>query len=284
MVKTLTYPNISYDDNNYTVIATIKIGKKDKKGRSYIDLQPIENYYCLSITYNVIQNGETIRSCQCQDFIDEIAPNHKELQRIRKLQDAYHCNDLHAGTQEQENYLALFPEVKDYKERLALLDKEGLNNPYKYGSDWLVKIIPTYIIDEIKDLHTSCLKDEEKIPYADIIQDYLTTTMLEEELLDLWNGWFNDYDFNNVIHYNDESFFEQYYGGFKEAIIATQTSNYDANDRYVAFNGAGRLVSFDSILVDASPYSNEQMADIIYDNQELFGQLLDAVKEDLVTI
>ena len=89
-------------------------------------------------------------SGQC---LDDVVCNDPLFVAIRRLWKAYHLNDMHAGTVEQEACLKaarnsgeligsdLDDEVKCLKaKRLYIVKVDG--KPYRYGSGWLYRSIP----------------------------------------------------------------------------------------------------------------------------------------------
>lgn len=97
---------------------------------------------------------------QCLDEIKEKFPDNEMVDRIHRVWQKWHLNDMHAGSPDQEAYLAKF----DYKgsdhyswakEKLqeAGLDPdpnyERDGKPYRYGSAWLYVPIPREIEEEI---------------------------------------------------------------------------------------------------------------------------------------
>jgi hypothetical protein len=83
------------------------------------------------------------------------------FQKIHRLWKAYHLNDMHAGTPEQEKWLEEHRTWRgDYKKDCECLEKAGLltvrikgrSKPYKYGSEWLYWPIPEEDLAEIKEI------------------------------------------------------------------------------------------------------------------------------------
>ena len=69
----------------------------------------------------------------------------------------YHCNDMHAGTPEQEKYLAEHRAGRrDYDGDCECLKEAGLyevelgGKPYRYGEAWLYEPIPEEDLAEIR--------------------------------------------------------------------------------------------------------------------------------------
>lgn len=95
------------------------------------------------------QNSETLR----QEFID--LPN---AERLRKIWERWHLNDMRAGDEAQEDYLRKLKyhgwEYKSYGRACGVLDAAGLltHNGYRYGTAWNFEPVPAHIIDELEDM------------------------------------------------------------------------------------------------------------------------------------
>ena len=81
------------------------------------------------------------------------------FRRICRLWKKHHLNDMHAGTPEQEKWLAEHRTWRgDYEKDCECLEKAGLltvdldGEPYKYGTAWLYRPIPEEDLAEIKEL------------------------------------------------------------------------------------------------------------------------------------
>ena len=93
--------------------------------------------------------------------LDEVAKYVRDplFKKIRRLWRLHHCNDMHAGTPEQEKYLAEHRTWRgDYGKDCACLKEAGLyrvmvdGKPYEYGHAWLYWPIPDSDLAEIKEL------------------------------------------------------------------------------------------------------------------------------------
>ena len=94
-------------------------------------------------------------------ILDEVAKYVRDplFKKIRRLWRLHHCNDMHAGTPEQEKYLAEHRTWRgDYGKDCACLKEAGLyrvmvdGKPYEYGNAWLYWPIPDEDLAEIKGL------------------------------------------------------------------------------------------------------------------------------------
>lgn len=110
-----------------------------------------------------LKRTDVIHCGQCLDAkeLDKLAKEHKSFALIRELWSKYHLNDLHAGTKEQEEALAMAYEKgalrknSDYDERCEYLKSIGLyevkhkGSLYRYGSAWLFSPIPDDALEQI---------------------------------------------------------------------------------------------------------------------------------------
>ena len=81
---------------------------------------------------------------QCIDEIAKLFPHNEKVQRIKKIWERWHLNDLHAGCKHQRNF-----ESEPYENhRGAHCD---ICN-YTYGTGWQYEAIPDNVIAEIKEL------------------------------------------------------------------------------------------------------------------------------------
>lgn len=101
------------------------------------------------------------RDCQqCGQCVEEIAgwfPDNTKAQRILSVWREYHLNGMNAGTPKQTEAIKEFfatvtsyPE-NDYTHQCAHLESKGLlvDDGYRYGTAWLYRPIPQYVINEI---------------------------------------------------------------------------------------------------------------------------------------
>ncbi|MBO6117365.1 MAG: hypothetical protein J6P44_02355 [Bacteroidales bacterium] len=287
MKSTLTFPNIRHEERNYTVKADIELTtEKGKDKRSWIDLQPIEEYEELHISFSIYHNGTLEYAGQCQDRVDEIAGSNKQLRFLLEMQEKYHLNGMCAGTKKQTDYLRNVPAELSYEKKLVALEKVGLaeDRGYKYGTGWLCKVIPQEDLDAILQFIRGKLFSElEQNEEDDVSYDEIFTcieNLDEDRKIELWNNWKYENGYDDYIHINDEDFFETFFKDAMEAVRAVSFGHYNYNDDYVVFNGYGNLDSFSFLSESNSPYSDEELADIIDDNKDVFGELLDEIREE----
>lgn len=92
---------------------------------------------------------------QCLDTLVELMPDNEILKVVHPIWKEYHCNNLHAGTQKQEEALLLyFTEIEekyDYDKAKEYLSVIGLyeDRGYKYGSSWLLKPVPDEVLQRL---------------------------------------------------------------------------------------------------------------------------------------
>lgn len=121
------------------------------------------------------RHDDCVMGGQCLDDLmqySELA-NNKLYKKIYKFWTLYHLNGMHAGTKEQEKFIAkhkddihnIFKElalhrtyVSTYEATCELLKRHNLyevqynGKPYKYGHGWLFYKIPTKDLKEIEKL------------------------------------------------------------------------------------------------------------------------------------
>ena len=95
---------------------------------------------------------------QCLDEVAKYVKSDK-FKRIYRFWELYHLNDMHPGTEKQEEALKAaglsswannYSECCDYLESINLL----VDNGYKFGTGWLKRDIPVEDIAEIEKLLT----------------------------------------------------------------------------------------------------------------------------------
>ena len=95
---------------------------------------------------------------QCLDEVAKYVKSDK-FKKIYRLWKQYHLNDMHAGTEKQEEALKVagleswannYSKCCDYLESINLL----VDNGYKFGTGWLKRDIPVEDVAEIERLLT----------------------------------------------------------------------------------------------------------------------------------
>ena len=106
------------------------------------------------------QYGEWQRCGQCLDRIKEILKDdNKTFNTIYLMWQKHHLNNMHVGTEEQEQALkdnnmsnALYEKCREYLESINMLEVMYDNKPYKYGHGWVYKEIPKNDLETIQAL------------------------------------------------------------------------------------------------------------------------------------
>jgi hypothetical protein len=124
---------------------------KKNKARATVEIELTDNGVFTASGHTAHYAG------QCLEEINkEIKPN-KTFDLIYKMWKLHHLNDMHAGTEKQEQALAekfngvnanIYTEQCEYLESIGLL----VDNGYKFGSGWLKREIPTEDLQLIKSL------------------------------------------------------------------------------------------------------------------------------------
>ena len=95
---------------------------------------------------------------QCLDEVAKYVKSDK-FKKIYRLWEQYHLNDMHPGTEKQEEALKAaglnswannYSDCCDYLESINLL----VDNGYKFGTGWLKRDIPAEDVAEIEKLLT----------------------------------------------------------------------------------------------------------------------------------
>lgn len=93
---------------------------------------------------------------QCLDTIAKYV-KHPTFKKIYRLWEQYHLNDMHTGTEAQEEalnavgltgYASNYKKCCEYLESIDLLVDDG----YKFGTGWLKREIPAEDLESIKSL------------------------------------------------------------------------------------------------------------------------------------
>lgn len=104
----------------------------------------------------VTSKGELIMGGQCLDELKEMI-NDETFDTIYKMWKKHHLNDMHPGTEKQEEALTNggytswannYTECCNYLESIGLL----IDNGYKFGTGWLKRDISDNDIEIIKGL------------------------------------------------------------------------------------------------------------------------------------
>lgn len=140
----------------FTIEVCIRL--KDKEQENFNLFQKLKKPV-FSVSAMVWKGKKEDCAGQCLDYVNEILEQNGDLTKERAtiyyLRKKHHLNDLHAGTEKQEEYLKQARGfLTDYSDQCDALDKAGLlvDNGYKYWSWWLYRPIPDEDLREIKKL------------------------------------------------------------------------------------------------------------------------------------
>lgn len=105
---------------------------------------------------------------QCLDEIYDFRKADKDFKKVYDWWKEYHLNDLKAGTREQERAVKEwkekgnrydYTEVCEYLKSIDMyevdfygytLTKKYNGEKYRYGSDWIIELIPEDVVEEMK--------------------------------------------------------------------------------------------------------------------------------------
>lgn len=151
-----------------TFIVDRKTGEKTVTGKTPV-------YYELSICGHIWNARHTDAVC-CGQCLDEIAQYRSQLNNpslfdvLYNLWENYHLNGIHAGTPEQEKAVEEWEAAGnhyDYAAVCEMLKNRGIytvnytglsvgrryeNEPYTYGSGWIVQELPASVLETIQNL------------------------------------------------------------------------------------------------------------------------------------
>lgn len=148
-------------------VVEIKIELRQKEKGISIDLEPIKGHLELGISGGIWNFKNTDYLCvgqiqgdlrsRLEDkalvFHDESLTEEK-LKRLLDIWDRWHLNTLNAGTREQNQKVKerLTEENYTYPGACIVLKNSDLyeDRGCRYGSTWLVELLPEEVIEEIK--------------------------------------------------------------------------------------------------------------------------------------
>lgn len=168
--KTLNLGKVAYYGKRRinAVSLELRIEEHDTyDGKLTVDLEPVnDKYLSVSICGEIWNNLHTdiIAGGQLVDEIAKLIPS-KRVKRIEELWNRWHLNDMKSGTVTQQNWvrihLALTGKRYDYGEICQEMPQNILvDRGYKYGSAWLVDLVPPEVVEELKQLFT---KEEKSV-------------------------------------------------------------------------------------------------------------------------
>lgn len=116
-----------------------------------------ENIKEVSVGQNYNKILEAIQGIKNKNLVeDEILANLKDLEKIIELWKEYHLNNFNAGTDKQKVAIDQNPDIKfkrydlicEYLKSIDLYEDRG----YRYGSSWLIRLIPKDVLDSLSKL------------------------------------------------------------------------------------------------------------------------------------
>lgn len=136
------------------VILTLTI-KKEEREKETVNHEIINEYVTLSICGEIktMNNrgwyscGQILNTIRNEGMRKLNIPKH-ELRLILNIWDEYHLNDLKPNCCHQESFNC---NLSNFKE-LQQAETDKCPNGYRYGSKWLVREIPSDVIDTIIEL------------------------------------------------------------------------------------------------------------------------------------
>jgi hypothetical protein len=159
------------DLNKFNDKAKAKFGKIDYNGTGRkvneveIEMELKDGVFSASGAIKNARGTDWLSGGQNIDEIADLMKGNKDVQEIRDLWHKYHLNDMHAGTEKQEEALEKFKgerkaiaeqmnkgkqydwqkvDERDYEVTKKLLENHNLlkDNGYEYGTSWLKREIP----------------------------------------------------------------------------------------------------------------------------------------------
>lgn len=142
---------------------TIKLGKIDGYGNGRkVCLAEIEIELTDDGKFSVcggVWNSRRTDYIMCGQCLDELYPHLKNNSKFKQVYEwwkKWHLNDLHAGTEKQEqaledagmkNWANEYSKCCDYLESIGLL----YDNGYEFGTSWLKREIPAEIQEQMRN-------------------------------------------------------------------------------------------------------------------------------------
>ena len=145
----------------HEIVCSVRDGVKQPNLVISVNLRQTENGPALSIIGMMGdaagQIYKDIRRAECFNF--RSGWTQEKLDKLLDVWEAYHLNDLQAGTPEQMEILRPWFETVKYPEntydgQLCQLDKHGMrtHNGHVYGTKWLYLPIPADVLEFLHSL------------------------------------------------------------------------------------------------------------------------------------
>lgn len=151
--KLMSEDSDNTDLNKFNDKAKAKFGKIDYNGTGRkvneveIEMELKDGVFSASGAIKNARGTDWLSGGQNIDEIADMMKDNKDVQEIRDLWHKYHLNDMHAGTEKQEDALMKKfgnRNASDYDKHVEYLKSVGLyeDDGYKYGTGWLKREIP----------------------------------------------------------------------------------------------------------------------------------------------
>ena len=126
--------------------------KPDAVMKQTVDHEFVDEYFTLSVVGKVIYSGAIVEFGQYREAFRDIDYPYVNNEAIVYLDDIwkkYHLNDMKAACSHQTP----FPTNIDYDDwrRLQQIETDKCPKGYKYGSKWLLEVIPDEEVSKIRD-------------------------------------------------------------------------------------------------------------------------------------
>ena len=159
MEKTISFGKVDYTGTGrrrYPVEVEIRL-RDGEHGPVFTASASVWNH----IHTDIVMGG------QCLDYMDQLPELHDNpvFAEILDLWRKYHLNDMHAGTEEQEDAVKAwraehggrydYEQEREHLKSVGLYEVELDGVPYRYGTRWLYREIPAPDLDRIRALFSS---------------------------------------------------------------------------------------------------------------------------------
>lgn len=118
-----------------------------------------------------VENGKVrfngVMGNSCGQVGDCIVPRTDNQRKLVEMWEKYHLNDMHAGTEKQEEFLSKHGEAHhNYNQQCKLLEEAGLlvDSGYRYGTSWRTRKLPDNFINTLKEVVDSVWREHYKLP------------------------------------------------------------------------------------------------------------------------
>jgi hypothetical protein len=143
--KTLT---VGYDVKRHKVVLDVEI-VKHREQKETVDHKQVDEYLSLSISGSSKEYGGQIIGMLTPENIPHLARKMtwEKLERIKRVWKRWHLNDTRPNCIHQDVISTDLP--FDEWNRLAEIETQKCPQKYRYGSKWLVEILPEDVVSEV---------------------------------------------------------------------------------------------------------------------------------------